>query len=240
VRERTSGGRHRALVGVACEVRQQRVDEGSGTIQELLDPGSAAWLRDLRDEGRQRLHALEELRELLLKAARREAARRRIPSLLGGVELEDLCQQAADDALVAVTSKLDTFRGASRFTTWAYKFAVFEISVKLRRHEWVGRTIPMAYDDPTWDRFGAVGIQTGDQLEAVDLLGAVRRAVVDELTPRQRDVFVAAVLNDIPIDALAERLGATRGAVYKVLHDARRILRRRLERDGYLGPVGER
>jgi RNA polymerase sigma-70 factor (ECF subfamily) len=98
----------------------------------------------------------------------------------------------------------------------------------------------MAHDDPTWDRFGAVGIQTGDQLEAVDLLGAVRRAVVDELTPRQRDVFVAAVLNDVPIDALAERLGATRGAVYKVLHDARRILRRRLERDGYLGTVGDR
>jgi RNA polymerase sigma-70 factor (ECF subfamily) len=98
----------------------------------------------------------------------------------------------------------------------------------------------MAHDDPTWDRFGAVGIQTGDQLEAVDLLGAVRRAVVDELTPRQRGVFVAAVLNDVPIDALAEQLGSTRGAVYKVLHDARRALRRRLERDGYLVPVGKR
>jgi RNA polymerase sigma-70 factor, ECF subfamily len=160
--------------------------------------------------------------------------------LLGGVELEDLCQQAADDALVAITRKLDTYRGASRFTTWAYKFAVFEISVKLRRHAWVGRTIPMAHDDPTWDRFGAAEIQTGDEIEAVDLLRAIRRAVVDELTPRQRGVFVAAVLNDVPIDALAERLGSTRGAVYKVLHDARRILRRRLERDGYLGPVGER
>jgi RNA polymerase sigma-70 factor, ECF subfamily len=216
------------------------VDEGSAPIQELHDSGSAAWLRDLREEGPQRLHALEELRELLLKAARREAVRRRNPSLLGGVELEDLCQQAADDALVAVTSKLDTYRGASRFTTWAYKFAVFEISVKLRRHAWVGRTIPTAHDDPIWDKFGAAGNQTGDEIEAVDLLGAIRRAVVDELTPRQRGVFVAAVLNDVPIDALTERLGSTRGAVYKVLHDARRALRRRLERDGYLVPMGKR
>ncbi len=141
--------------------------------------------------------------------------------------------QAADDALMALLGKLDDFRGASRFTTWAYKFAVLEISVKLRRHAWSGRTIPTADDDPTWDRLEQAADEPPSRLERADLLAELREAVAEELTPRQRQVFVA-VLEDVPIDVLAERLGSTRGAIYKTLHDARRKLRRRLERGGYV------
>src|ERR1700737_234201 len=133
---------------------QQSLTGSSATPQGAPDAESRAWLRSLRAEGDERVLALERLYDLLLRAARREGQERGHLVPVSGVELDDICQQAAGDALVAVTSKLDDFRGASRFTTWAYKFVVFEISVKLRRHPWRGRTIPTADDDPTWDRMG--------------------------------------------------------------------------------------
>jgi RNA polymerase sigma-70 factor (ECF subfamily) len=142
--------------------------------------------------------------------------------------------------VVAVTAKLDSYRGASRFTTWAYGFAVFEISVKLRRHAWRGRTIPTADDDATWNRLATGGSTAQARIESTDLLEALRRAVAEELSPRQREVFIAVALNDVEIDAVAERLQSTRGAVYKVLHDARRKLRLRLEREEHLEPVETR
>jgi RNA polymerase sigma-70 factor (ECF subfamily) len=193
----------------------------------------------LRAEGEERVLALERLYDLLLRAARRQGQQRGHLVPVGGVELDDICQQAADDALVAVTSKLDDYRGASRFTTWVYKFVVFEISVKLRRHPWRGRTIPTADDDPTWDRLAQGAGQADSRLESLELVRALRKAVERELTPRQREVFVAVVLNEVPGDVLAERLGTTRGAIYKMVYDARRKLRRRLEAGGYIEPVAE-
>jgi RNA polymerase sigma factor (sigma-70 family) len=120
--------------------------------------------------------------------------------------------------------KLDGYRGASRFTTWAYKFVVLEISVKLHRHAWRGRSIPTADDDPAWDRLAQDAEQAEARLESLDLMRALRTAVAEELTPRQREAFVAVVLNEVPADVLAERLGSTRGAIYKTVHDACRKL----------------
>ena len=227
-------------MGAAMKVNDRRGDPAFAPMEEPDDPESRPWLRGLRAGGSEQLRTLERLHALLLRAARREAMRRRHLVPLGTVDLDDLSQEAADDALLALTAKLDTFRGTSRFTTWAYKFAVFEVSTKLRRHAWRGRAIPMADDDRAWDRLEADHGESGARLEALDLVAGLRIAVADELTPRQREVFVAAALNDVPIDVLSERLRSTRGAIYKVLHDARRKLRRRLERDGYLDPVGAR
>jgi RNA polymerase sigma-70 factor, ECF subfamily len=204
-----------------------------------MDAESRAWLQRLRAEGDERVRAVGRLHALLLRAARREAQRRRHLAPVDGVELDDLFQQAADDALVAVLRKLDGYRGASRFTTWAYKFVVFEVSVKLHRHAWRGRTIPTADDDPAWDRLVDGAEQTDARVEHLDLMRALRAAVADELTPRQHEVFAAVVLNDVPADVLAERMGSTRGAIYKVVHDARRKLRRRLAAGGYIEPMGE-
>ena len=140
--------------------------------------------------------------------------------------------QAADDALVAVLGKLDEFRGASRFTTWAYKFALLEAGVKLRRRAWQGREVVL--EPESWAGFAEGGSTAHEQLERAELLESLRVAIEDVLTPHQRRVFVALALNEVPIDVLAERLDTTRGALYKALHDARRKLRRELEAGDHL------
>jgi RNA polymerase sigma-70 factor (ECF subfamily) len=181
---------------------------------------------------------MEQLHDLLLRAAYTEARRRNLDPVITGAELDDLCSQAASDAALAITAKLDGYRGASRFTTWAYAFAVYEISVKLRRHAWRRGPIPTADDDAAWDRVAEATSRSESRIESMDLLRALRRAVAEELTPRQREVFVAVALNDVQIDVVAGQLQSTRGAVYKVLHDARTKLRRRLESEGHLEREG--
>jgi RNA polymerase sigma-70 factor, ECF subfamily len=160
--------------------------------------------------------AVAELHALLLRAARFELHRRDVAD-------DDLAQETADDALMAVLAKLDDFRGASRFTTWAYKFALLEAGVKARRRAWRGREI--AIDEERWPQIPDAGLSPQERLEQEELLRALQRAVRTELTPRQREVFCALALNGVPVDVLAERLGSTRGALYKTLHDARRKLR---------------
>jgi RNA polymerase sigma-70 factor (ECF subfamily) len=195
-----------------------------------LDPASRTWLADLRAEGARRDAAVARLHALLLKAARFEIARRRGAFRhLRGNDLDDLAQQSADDALVAVLARLDEFRGLSRFTTWAYKFALYEAGAKIRRRAWQGREIPL--DEPSWERFAAAGSpQAG--VEQAELLDALRESL-DGLTPHQRRVFTALALNEVPIDVLAERLQTSRGALYKTLHDARARLRAQLTERGF-------
>jgi RNA polymerase sigma-70 factor (ECF subfamily) len=208
------------------------------SLPGALDLESRVWVEGLRASGARGTASVERLHDLLLRATRSEARRRRhLYPEIDGPELEDLCRHAADDAVLAVTRKLDGYRGASRFTTWAYGFAVFEISVKLRRHRWRGGTAPTADDDAAWERLASGGTAAQARIEAAELLSALRRAVAEELSPRQREVFVAVALNNVEIDAVAGQLHSTRGAVYKVLHDARRKLRLRLEREGHLEPA---
>jgi RNA polymerase sigma-70 factor (ECF subfamily) len=187
-------------------------------------PMEEEWLEDLRAEGARRDAALERLHALLLRAARFEVARRRasLPHLRGG-SFEDVANQSADDALVAILAKLDDFRGDSRFTTWAYKFALLEAAVRLRRLSWQGREVPL--EPAAWDAFAGGGASPHRGAETRELLGAVRVAIEEQLTPHQREVLVAITLTGVPIDVLADRLETTRGAVYKTLHDARQKLR---------------
>ena len=195
------------------------------------DDESLGWLRALSCEGSEHDDAVERLHALLLRAARIEVARRRWTVDGGSGDLDDLAVQAADDALVAVMRKLHTYRGDSRFTTWAYKFALLEAGVKLRRRPWHGREVPLETEGIAHlldDR----GASPDGHAEASELIHAVRDAIAEVLTPHQRSVLVAITLNDVPIDVLAERRGTTRGALYKTLHDARRKLRAELAKDG--------
>jgi RNA polymerase sigma-70 factor (ECF subfamily) len=178
----------------------------------------------LRADGSGHDDAVAELHALLLRAARFELNRRRdsLPHLRGE-DHEDLAQQSADDALLAVLRKLGEFRGESRFTTWAYKFALLEAGVKARRRAWQGREIPL--EDEAWTTLADAGATAQNQAESRELIGALREEIESGLTAHQRRVLVAVALNDVPIDVLAERLETSRGALYKTLHDARRRLR---------------
>jgi RNA polymerase sigma-70 factor (ECF subfamily) len=196
------------------------------------DAESREWLASLRATGAVHDDAVARLHALLLRAARFEVARRR-PTLahLRGDDLDDIANQAADDALMSVLRRLDDFRGASRFTTWAYKFALLEAAVKLRKRAWQGRELPL--EPESWTLFASVGLGPDDELEQSALLAAIERSIRDDLTPHQRRVLVALAVNGVPIDVLAERLDTNRNALYKTLHDARRKLRRRLDEAGF-------
>jgi len=204
-------------------------------VAEALDAESADWVRALSSAGADREAAIRRLHDMLVAVAHHEAHRRRTSPALVRPELDDLADQAAVDAVLAVLAKLPTFRGESRFTTWAYRFVVLEISHKLGRHHW-RHAVPT--DAHAWDRLPeAVGLDPAREAEAAALVRAVRVVVRDALTERQQEVFVSAVLDGVPLDALAERLGVTRGAVYKGLYDARQALRAGLIADGYLEPM---
>jgi RNA polymerase sigma-70 factor (ECF subfamily) len=202
-------------------------------VPSRLDPDSARWLAELADDCPQRDAALAELHAILLRAARRELARRGSLQQITGPELDDLAYQAAADALLAITAKLGQFRGESRFTTWAYKFVIFEVSAKVGRHFW--RNPSRSLDAEDWSLLpDRLGLDPAQESESRDLLAAVRRAVDTELTPRQREVFVAIALNQVPLDTLVIKLGTNRNAVYKMMFDARRKLRAALVANGYL------
>jgi len=203
------------------------------------EPSSRWWVESLRSSGAQRDLAVARLHELMLRAARFELGRRRAAlSHVRGEELDDLAMQAADDAAVAVLAKLDEFRGASRFTTWAYKFALLEAGVRLRRRAWQEREVVL--DPDGWDGFGSGGGSVHAALERTELLERLKAEIESTLTPHQRRVFVALALNEVPIDVVSERLDTTRGALYKTLHDARKKLRAALAADGLIEPVAER
>jgi RNA polymerase sigma-70 factor (ECF subfamily) len=192
---------------------------------------SRAWLSALRGEGGERDEAVARLHELLLRGARFEVSRRRAAlSHVRGEELDDIALQAADDALVAVLAKLDDYRGASRFTTWAYKFALLEAGVRMRRRAWQHREVVL--EPESWALVADAGQGPHHQAVTGELMQAVRDAIEGCLTDHQREVLVALALDGVPLDVLAERLNTSRGALYKTLHDARRKLRSELGRRG--------
>jgi RNA polymerase sigma-70 factor, ECF subfamily len=189
------------------------------------DPDSREWLATLRSsDARTHAEAVGRLHELLLRAARFEVGRRSSAAHhVGREQLDDVAHQSAHDALVAVLAKLDDFRGESRFTTWAYKFALLEAGVKMRRRAWNDREVTL--EPANWPGFADPRSSPHHDAQMAELLAAVGEAIAEDLTPHQREVLVAVTLDDVPIDVLAERLQTTRGALYKTLHDARRRLR---------------
>jgi len=210
----------------------RNVHHAAADSRQALRDDSRAWLRALRGPPATRDAAIAQLHTMLVRGAHHELARRRgTLAHAHATEVNDLATQAADDALLAILAKLDTFRGASRFTTWAYKFVLLEAGVKARRRAWQGREV--ALEAEAWPRIADASPGAQQTVEELELLCAIRDAVRTELTPHQREVFSALALNGVPIDVLAERLGTTRGALYKTLHDARRKLRAALTDAGY-------
>lgn len=198
-----------------------------------MDIDSSAWRTALDDAGTKRDAALARLHEMLLRVAVREAYRRGPIFRIGGPELDDLAHQAANDAMVSLLGKLSTFRGESRFTTWAYRFVVLEVSNKLGHHFW--RKPSVSLDAEDWERLPArFAADPLAQAQQRELIEAVRQAMIETLTDHQRHFFVAIVVNGVPIEAMVSQSGSNRGAIYKTVFDARRKIRAYLAANGYL------
>jgi RNA polymerase sigma-70 factor, ECF subfamily len=211
------------------------------TSSAVLDAESARWVRRLGTPGPECDAATVELHALLLGFARSQASRRAARFRVAGPEVDDIAHQATADALLAISAKLSQFRGESRFSTWAFKFVLLEVSSKLGRHFW--RDAAPVYDAEEWDRLpDRLGLDPARESEWRDLMSGLRKAIETTLTDHQRRLFVAIVLNQVPLDALAAQLDTNRNAIYKSLFDARRKLRAALVANGYLSdiPGGQR
>ncbi|WP_028048090.1 RNA polymerase sigma factor [Cellulomonas sp. URHD0024] len=202
-----------------------------------LDSASAGWLGCLEAAAPDRDGCLARLHELMTRVARRELARRSGQLAVAGPELDDLAVQASGDAMLAVLAKLEEFRGESRFTTWVYKFVMFEVSAKVGRHQWQ-RVAPTS-SDVDWDRLpDRMGLGPEEHAVQRDLVRAVSRAVEEDLTEHQRRVFVSVLVDGVPLEAVAQGLGVSRNTVYKALFDARRKVRAALVEHGMLAGGG--
>ncbi len=213
---------HAQSTGAPVASRPQPFAEGEQWVGELNESGPAG-------------HAAQaKLHDILLRAARHQVWRLRDQLASAGAgELEDLAQQAANDAMVAVLGKLDSFEGRSKFTTWAYKFAILHAGVTVRRQAWRHREVAMP---TTFDPVDHAASPDG-HAQASDLALAIQSAIHEDLTPHQRKIALALLVEEVPIDVLAERLDTNRNALYKTLHDARSRLRASLLASGYLDQV---
>jgi RNA polymerase sigma-70 factor (ECF subfamily) len=198
---------------------------------DLAEAEPENWVEALSTPGPRQDRAMGSLHQMLLRASRHQVWRMR--STLAGIgdeRLEEIANQAADEAMMAVLSKLSTFEGRSRFTTWAYKFAILQSATEVRRFAWQHREVELDDDAQLQTR----GPSPASYAEASDLASAVRGAIDVALTPHQRRVTIALLVEEVPIDVLAQRLGTNRNALYKTVHDARTRLRAHLIASGHL------
>lgn len=196
----------------------------------VSDPGEEDWVAVLSTPGIERDEAIRRLHQLMLRAARHQAARMPSAAHLGASRWEETVQTAADEATVAVLARLSSFEGRSRFTTWAFKFGILHAAVEVRRAAWRQREVNLdLVAEPLATTPGPERVAEGAAFTA-----AVAEAVSRVLTSHQRLVLVALLVNEVPIDVLADRLGSNRNAIYKTLHDARVRLRAELARRGFL------
>jgi RNA polymerase sigma-70 factor, ECF subfamily len=192
---------------------------------------NAEWLAALNSDGAPQAAALSDLRGYLLRASRYALVRHRDALRLGPADLSQLAEDATQDALSSLLSHLHDFRGESRFTTWAYKFAINAALVAARRERWGRVSLDRLLDDP--DLAARVSAANPERhARQREMLAALSEAIEDHLTPRQRGALTAIVFDEVPLDEVARHLGSNRNAVYKLLHDARRKLKAELRARG--------
>jgi RNA polymerase sigma factor (sigma-70 family) len=183
------------------------------------------WLAELR--GPNPDEALADLYELLVRGLRAALGGR-----ADGVDAN--IGDFAQDALIKIVSNLDSFRGESRFTTWAKKIAMNVALTELKRRRWRDVSLQDLLDRRTATGRGLADPQlTPEQVAFQNMVLAKLRCTIDEeLTDRQREAVVAVILEGMPIAEVARRMGTNQNALYKLLHDARKKLKLRMEAAG--------
>jgi RNA polymerase sigma-70 factor (ECF subfamily) len=204
----------------------------------VAERSNQEWLEQLRSDGPEQQAALEDLRRALERAAL-FYIRRRAPGLRSAAtdELESLAQDAAQEATLQALDRLDSFRGESRFLTWASAIAVGRAMTALRRRFWQDASlerVPDGWQEPSEIAVSGNGWEHPDlAAQRQEMWDVIRDVVAQELTDRQREVLNEVVLNGANAEDVAERLGTTPGALYKMTHDARRKLKAGLLKRGF-------
>ncbi len=205
----------------------------------MAERSNAQWLQELTAEGEIRDAAIQDLRLRLQRGIYYYLSRER--SDLAGLAPEEIAKMADDfaqDATLRVLANLDSFRGDSRFTTWATKVAVRVAISEMRRARYRDFSLDELMDNgdlkpDTGTAISSTPIERPESaMEKQDVLQRINHAFEEVLTPRQRAALEAVVLNGIPMDVVAEQLGTNRNALYKLIHDARQKLRTYLEGQG--------
>jgi|SRR5688572_30582396 len=192
------------------------------------------WLRALRADRIEQDDALKDLRETILRAMRAYLA---ADSGYRTEEVGQIVEDCAQETLLTIRQKIDTFRGESRFTTWATSIAIRILLGELRRRRWkdlsiqhsrIGHDLPNRLIEALQSRHSDPELA----LQQDEVWRMIKRIIEEELTARQRYVLVANVFQGMPLDLIADRLGTNRDNVYKVLHDARKKLKICLSKRG--------
>lgn len=192
------------------------------------------WLADLRSDGEQRDRALSDLRDILLRVLPNALSRYLPPE---GGHFDAFLDDVAQETLLRVIDRLDTFEGRSKFTTWVYKIAIRIALSELRLRKWKEVSLDGLEEGPEPDQMPSERFESSDPnpelvLEQKDAMAMVKRIIQEELTSRQRAIMMAVNVQGVPLDVVAERMGTSRNALYKMMHDARLKLKHRLEREG--------
>ncbi len=198
---------------------------------------NAEWLQSLNSAGEEQALALADLRVFLLRAAHYSLDRTRGDlAHLNRAEIAQIAEDAAQDALVAILKHLADFRSESKFTTWAYKFAINFALVAARREQWRHVSLDELLDqDLTGEVVQNDEHATSPSVAALrnEIWENVQEIMTRDLTERQRQALQAIVLEDVPLDEVARHWGSSRNATYKLLHDARRKLKAKMEDRGF-------
>lgn len=207
-------------------------------LESTSPRSNAEWLSALRSSGAEQAAAITDLRAYVLRAAV-HALRRSGGSLRGpaSTDVNQLAEDCAQNAVLAILQHLDEFRGASRFTTWVYSFAINTALVAARREGWSRVPVEQIIDNPHLDEWTATeGRAPADPHRLTlqrETLAVIRDAIDHHLSDRQRQALKAVVFDGVPLDEVVRHWGSNRNAVYKLLHDARRKLKAHLEERGF-------
>jgi RNA polymerase sigma-70 factor (ECF subfamily) len=191
------------------------------------------WITDLRSRGSAQDAALADLHRIILAG---------LPYALStwlsadDPRFQPLAEEVAQETLLRVLNHLETFEGRSQFTTWVHKIAVRVALTELRRKRWENLSLDALVEkevSPPPARLMADSAPGPESVvEGGDVLERLRRVIAEELTEKQRQAMIAVAIQGMPLEEVARRMGTNRNALYKLIHDTRLRLKRRLALEG--------
>jgi RNA polymerase sigma-70 factor (ECF subfamily) len=200
----------------------------------MTDRTNQEWIADLKADGDQKEAALADLRAAIATSLPYALSNYLTPD---NPQFESLAEEVTQDTLLRVLDHLDSFEGRSRFTTWVHKIAVRIALTELRRRRWRDFSLDsLVEENEEGVSFPSLMIDPAPNPDALtqqsDMLQRIGRLINEELTDKQRQALVATAIEGVPLEEVARRMDMKRNALYKLLHDARLRLKKRLANEG--------